>query len=172
MEIEKGVDGGADALRAELNTHRKEHGIVIGIFDGDGDGIDKGFNKLNQTFAKKDGCGISVDRKAGAFYLPTPPGKENLAKLKLLWIENYFSVTALNLKTDEGYGLTFNVKNNTHSGQVTEKNTITDNELELVSIKEGKQVFAEKIVPNLAAEEFEGFGLIFEKIKFIIEQLQ
>ena len=171
VEIIKGIGGGVSGLEAELNSHRKEHGIVVGIFDRDGDGIDKGFNKLHQNFVRKNDCRVSLDRNAGALLLPIPPGKENLAQLKLLWIENYFSISALNTKTVDDYGLTFEVQSDRHSNLVIEKRIITQEELEISSIKSGKPIFAEKIVPTLPVEEFENFRLVFEKIKEVVEHL-
>ncbi len=171
VEIEKGVGGGATGVTAELSRHRKQRGIIIGIYDNDSGGVTE-FNKLRQAFVKKDGCKILFEENAAAFLLPIPSGKENLASLKLLWIENYFSVSALNSKAVDGYGLIFQVKSDAHGAQITEKSTISEGELEFVAKEVGKQVFAEKIVPTLPPEEFEGFRLVFEKIKFILEQLQ
>jgi RNA-directed DNA polymerase len=175
VEIKPGIATGAIALVDELNTHRKQHGIVIGIFDRDAEGI-RAYKSLHSEFEEKDGFKISIDRNAAAILLPIPAGKEKLANLDKLWIENYFSETVLNTKTNDEKGLVFEYKPVVVTKRIESKvieETITDEKsIETAVIKSGKRVFAEKIVPTLSVDEFRGFELVFEKINEIAELLQ
>lgn len=107
VEILPGIATGAGPLADELNTHRQEHGILIGIFDRDAEGI-RAYKSLHSEFDEKDSFKIAINRMAAAFLLPIPAGKEILASLDKLWIENYFTETALSMKTDDNKGLRFN----------------------------------------------------------------
>ena len=175
VEIKSGIATGATALVDELNSHRKQHGIVIGIFDRDTEGL-RAYKNLHSEFEEKDGYKISVDRNAAAFLLPIPTGKEMLAALDRLWIENYFSESALNTKTDDGKGLIFEYKpvivTKKIENKVIEETKIEEQSLETAVIRSGKRVFAEKIVPTFPEDEFKGFELVFEKINEIAEILQ
>lgn len=175
VEMKPGFSGGVNALVDELNTHRKEHGIVIGIFDRDADGI-KSYNKLHAEFVVKDNIKISTDRSAGAFLLPIPSGKEKLAELGKLWIENMFSETVQKTKTSDGRGLIFEysprVLREVIGDKVVKETKITEESLETATIKDGKKIFAEQIIPELPNEEFENFKLVFDLIEQTINLLQ
>lgn len=175
VEIKPGIATGARALADELNTHRKQHGIVIGIFDRDIEGI-KAYKSIHSEFEEKENFKISVDRNAAAILLPIPTGKEKLAELDKLWIENYFSETALNTKTHDGKGLVFEYKpvviTKRIENKVIEEIRTDERSLETAIMKGGKRVFAEMIVPTLSIDEFKGFELVFEKINEIAVLLQ
>jgi len=99
-----------------------------------------------------------------------------LAKLEKLWIENYFSESALESKTEDGKGLVFEYKPRVTKEMIGDKVVseikIDDKSAETAIIKDGKMDFAKLIVPTLPVEEFEGFKLVFEKIQQIIELFQ
>ncbi len=175
VEIKRGVATGATALAEELNTHREQHGIAIGIFDRDTEGI-KAYKSLHSEFEEKDDFKVSTDRNAAAFLLPIPLGKEKLAELDKLWIEYYFSETALNTKTDDGKGLVFEYKpivtTRRIENKIIEEIKTDEKSLETAVIKDGKRIFAEVIVPTLSVEEFKGFELVFEKINEVAMFLQ
>ncbi len=175
VEIKPGIATGAMALADELNTHRKQHGIAIGVFDRDGEGI-RAYKSLHSEFEEKDDYKISMDRNAAAILLPIPAGKEKLAKLEKLWIENYFSETALSTKTDDGEGLVFEYKpvvvTKRIENKILEETKTDERSLETAVIKDGKKDFAEKIVPTLPMDEFKAFELVFEKINEIAMLLQ
>jgi len=175
VEMKPGFSGGVNALVDELNTHRKLHGIIIGIFDRDADGI-RSYNKLHAEFVERDGIKISTDRNAGAFLLPIPSGKEKLAELGKLWIENIFSETAQKAKTLDGRGLIFEysprVIREAIGDKIVRETKITEESLETAIIKDGKKIFAEQIVPELPNEEFENFKLVFDLIEQTINLLQ
>jgi len=122
IEIKPGFGTGADALVDAINSHREEHGIAIAIFDNDTKGI-QAYNKLHKNeFVEVDNSfKVCKERKAAAFLLPVPEGKEKIAQLEKLWIENYFSETALNSKTDDGNGLTFEYKPRVHKEMIGNK---------------------------------------------------
>jgi hypothetical protein len=176
VEIKSGIATGAKALVDELNTHRKQHGIVIGIFDRDTEGI-KAYKSLHSSeFEEQDDYKISMDRNAAAILLPIPAGREKLAELEKLWIENYFSETAQNAKTDDGKGLVFEYKpvvvTKRIENKIIEETKTDERSLETAVIKDGKKIFAEKIVPTLPVDEFKPFELVFEKINEIALLLQ
>lgn len=175
VEIKPGIATGAKALADELNTHRKQHGIVIGIFDRDTEGI-AAYKSLHSEFEEKDGYRISIDRNSAAVMLPIPVGKEKLAQLEKLWIENYFSETAQNVKTIDGKGLIFEYKpvvvTKRIENKIFEETKTVERTLETAVIRDGKRVFAEQIVPTLPVDEFKCFELVFEKINAIAELLQ
>ena len=175
VEIKSGIATGAAALSDELNTHRQQHGIVIGIFDRDTEGI-KAYENLHAEFEEKDGFKVSTDRNAAAFLLPIPAGKEKLAELDKLWIEYYFSETALKTKTDDGRCLVFEYKpivvTKRIENKIIEEIKTNEKNLETAIIKDGKRVFAEVIVPTLSVDEFKDFELVFEKINEIAMFLQ
>lgn len=104
IEIKSGIGSGVDAVAGAMNSHRKEHGIAIALFDNDTEGI-KSYNKLHAEFSELNDSKIYEERFAAAFLLPTPEGKEYLVELEKLWIENYFSEDALNMKNKHGRGL-------------------------------------------------------------------
>jgi RNA-directed DNA polymerase len=176
VELKPGTAGGSNSLADELNTHRKEHGMIIGIFDRDTEGI-RSFARLHAEFVEKYDCKAAAERSAGAFLLPIPAGKENLARLEKLWIENYFSETALNTKTPDGIGLGLEfefkprVIKETIGDKVVNEKKVDDKSMETAIIKDGKKVFAESIVPGLPVEEFEHFKLIFDQIEQAIKLL-
>ncbi len=176
VELRPGISTGTTALVDELNSHRKQHGMIIGIFDRDADGI-KSYNRdLHAEFEEKDEFKISDDRRAAAFLLPIPNGKEKLAELKKLWIENFFSESALKTKTEDGKGLEIEylprIIKETIGDTVVSQTKTEDQSIEAAVIKSGKMDFAKSIVPTLSADEFEGFKLVFDKISQIAEMFQ
>jgi RNA-directed DNA polymerase len=176
VELKPSVGGGTTGLVDELNSHRKQHGIIIGIFDRDTDGI-KSYNRdLHSEYTIKDDYKISEERRAAAFLLPIPDGKKKLAELEKLWIENYFSEMALGTKTEDGKGLLFEYKPKVTKEMIGDKviseTKVEEKSIETAIIKDGKKDFAKLIVPTLPIEEFEGFKLVFEKINQIVELLQ
>jgi len=176
VELKPSVGGGIAGLVDELNSHRKQHGIIIGIFDRDTDGIKSYNRELHSEYTEKDDYKISEERCAAAFLLPIPDSRKNLAKLEKLWIENYFSESALESKTEDGKGLVFEYKPRVTKEMIGDKVVseikIDDKSAETAIIKDGKMDFAKLIVPTLPVEEFEGFKLVFEKIQQIIELFQ
>ncbi len=176
VELKPSIGGGTTGLVDELNSHRKQHGIVIGIFDRDSDGIRSYSKELHSEYKEKNDYKISEERRAAAFLLPIPASKENLAKLEKLWIENYFSESALYAKTEDGKGLIFEHKPRVLKEMIGDKvvsEIKTDaKSIETAVIKDGKMDFAKLIVPSLSVEEFDGFRLVFEKINQIAELLQ
>ncbi len=176
VELKPSLGGGTTGLVDELNSHRKQHGIVIGIFDRDADGI-KSYNRdLHSEYTIQDEYKISEERHAAAFLLPIPDGKKKLAELEKLWIENYFSESALAKKTEDGKGLQFEYKPKVTKEMIGDKiiseTKIEDKSVETAIITGGKKDFAKFIVPTLPSEEFEGFKLVFEMINQIVESLQ
>lgn len=175
VELKPGISVGATALVDELNSHRRQHGMIIGIFDRDSEGI-KALRNLHSEFKEEDQFKISEDRLAAAFLLPVPSGKERLADLEKLWIENYFSESALHKTTESGKGLVFDYKPRVTKEMIGDKvvseTKQDDSSIETAVIKEGKTDFARLIIPTLPVEEFEGFRLVFEKINQIAEMFQ
>ena len=176
VELKPSIGGGTAGLADELNSHRKQHGIIIGIFDRDTDGIRSYNREIHSEYTEKDDYKISEERYAAAFLLPIPDSKKNLAKLEKLWIENYFSESALDTKTEDGKGLVFDYKPRVTKEMIGDKVVseikMDDKSIETAIIKDGKMDFAKLIVPTLPIEEFEGFKLVFEKIDQIIELFQ
>ena len=178
IEIKPGIGTGADALANAINSHRKEHGVAIAIFDLDAEGI-KSYNKLHAEFVEMDNSKVCDERQAAAFLLPIPDGKEKLADLEKLWIENYFSETVLSTKTADEKGLIFEYKprviKEMIENKIVSEEKFEEESIETAVIKDGKRIFAEQIVPTLPSEEFEGFKLVFEKtyeILNILHQLE
>lgn len=176
VELKPGISAGTTALVDDLNSHRKQHGVIIGIFDRDADGIKSYTRDLHAEFEEKDNFKIAEDRRAAAFLLPIPSGKEKLAELKKLWIENYFSESALKTKTEDGKGLEIEylprIIKETIGDTVVSQTKTEDQSVETAMIKSGKMDFARLIVPALSADEFEGFKLVFDKISQIAEMFQ
>ena len=178
VEIKPSVGGGTPALVDQLNSHRKQHGIIIGIFDRDGAGIKSYTKNLHSDYEEKVDFKVSEVRRSASFLLPVPTGKEKLAELEKLWIENYFSESALNTKTEDGKGLVLEYKPRVTKEMIGDKvvaeTKTEDHSVETAVIKEGqgKMEFARLIVPTLPVEEFDGFKLVFEKINQIAELLQ
>jgi len=165
--------GGAHSLKEFLNNVREDHPhIVIGIFDRDGEG-EKEYGQLKNDYIEKGDIKISKNRKSAAFKLPIPGGKELFASYENLCIEYYFSEGALNTKTSEGYGLTFEYPQIIQTIEsVKYKEKIQNTIPETRKIREGKRVFAEKIVPTLLNTEFDSFKIVFKNIFELIEILE
>jgi hypothetical protein len=169
---------GAETLAKLLSTVRADSkNLVIGIFDRDQEGIDAYCKKLPKYFEETSEvqAKVSQNRKAVAFLLPTPAGKETYAKLINLCIEFYFGEDVLSRQTPEGWGLGFRqpqteTRVQMHGHPVLESRQSTL--LETRQIARGKTVFAKDIVPTLDAQEFEPFRLIFDQIKCIFDRLQ
>lgn len=175
VEINPGIGGGAKALTDEINSHRKEHGIAIGLFDRDIEGI-KAYRDLHPEFKERDGIKISEARHAAALLIPVPESKEKLAKLEKLWIENLFSEEAINTKTQDGKGLILRYKPRVYKEMIeniiVDEKKVDEESIETAVIEDGKMDFARFVVPNLPSEEFEGFKLIFEKVGEIATAIQ
>jgi RNA-directed DNA polymerase len=165
--------GGAQQLKTFLNGVREDYPhIVIGMFDRDTEG-NREYSDLRSDYIEDNetNCKMSKARKSGAFLLPIPQDKEEYAKFGNLCIEYYFSEESLNMKTKEGFGLIFEFPPSKH----VIGNTVLEEEnriLETRKIKDGKVVFSESIIQTFPAAEFESFRILFEKIFFMIEQLE
>jgi glutaredoxin len=172
-----GGSGGAATLKDFLRTVRFDNPhVAIGIFDRDKEGCDQ-YNNLPAYFEEISDleAKVSKNRKAAAFLLPIPPGRGEYAKYSNLCIEFFFGDEVLERKTTEGYGLVLEqpeiesrVKAPGHAVIATE----TSDLLATRQIKKGKTVFSEEIVPDLEANEFEHFRMLFEKIQELIDFLR
>ncbi|NLI11840.1 MAG: ATP-binding protein [Peptococcaceae bacterium] len=168
LPIDEGESGagGYDTLLKSLETARPSNPhIIIGVFDHDKAGVEKGFNKLSKNFIQyQENIKIHKNKKAAAVLLPVPPGKEKFAEFLNLPIEFYFSEKALSKKID-GKGLSLipqkkQIKSET--GMIIEEMDAT--EPYLMKIGNNKKVFSEEIVPTLDKEEFLGFDVLFKQI--------
>jgi len=169
-----GGAGGAATLKRFLSTVRNDSPhVAIGIFDHDKEGKNT-FESLPQYFlnvSNLNGVKRSRNKKAVAILLPVPEGKEEYANILNLYLEFYFSEEAMTKQNEDGRGLIIEQpeiesKVCLPGGPVIEKTRSTLPHTR--QIKGGKSVFANDIVPNLDAEEFEPFRIIFDKIESIL----
>ncbi|MDM8527161.1 hypothetical protein QUF58_03015, partial [Anaerolineales bacterium HSG24] len=148
--------------------------LVIGLFDRDSEGIKKGYNQLPKNFLSEDAAlqaKIARNKKAAAFLLPIPQGRERHAEFENLCIEYLFSDAVLAMKTSDGKGLELVAQQKSVKvGSVTKQFTIEDSAAH--QIKGNKKAFAEQIVPTLDKTEFEAFHAIFTKIERLIQHLE
>lgn len=163
----EGGAGGYTKLQVTLEGVRPDapH-VVIGLFDRDSAGI-SGFGKLSKNFAAPEGdtdVKVHSNRRAIAILLPTPPGREEFARLKNLPIEYYFPEEALRRRTAGGLGLELKLEPVVSHWRGTEVTQHQPNELRYHTVKGGKEVFAEEIVPNLPVEDFSAFNVLFDLI--------
>lgn len=169
--------GGAGTLVKLLSTVQPDSPhIAIGVLDRDKEGTDA-YDKLPNYFepSPQIEAKISQNRKSAAFLLPVPPGREGYAKYFNLYIEFYFSETALSQQTREGWGLEFRqpqIETRVRSKGAPILTVAPSNLPETRQVINGKTVFAEKIVPTLEPSEFESFRLIFEQIQRVLTHLQ
>jgi RNA-directed DNA polymerase len=172
-----GGAGGTDTLTSSLKTVRADSPrVVIGILDQDHEGA-TAYERLPSYFEEVPDIGakVSQNRKAAAFLLPVPPGKEEYAGLPNLVMEFYFSEEALSRKTDDGYGLMFRqpdieVTVKSHGTPILRREPSTLPKTR--QVVDGKTVFAETIVPTLDPAEFEPFRLVFDKTQAVLDYLQ
>ncbi|MBC8506246.1 MAG: ATP-binding protein [Chloroflexi bacterium] len=176
-EDRDGGSGGANTLKTFLSTVRADSSrLAIGIFDRDVEGC-KEYKKLPAYFEEISELEtkVSKNQKAAGFLLPVPVGKEAYAYFQNLYIEFYFSEQVLNLKNDQGHGISFKQPKieqriAAHGNQILSAET--SSLLETRKIVDGKTVFAQQIVPTLDTEEFEHFAIVFEMVQEILDFLQ
>ncbi|MFZ7101250.1 MAG: ATP-dependent nuclease [Peptococcaceae bacterium] len=167
-----GGSAGYDILAKSLEVVRPSNvNIVIGIFDNDKAGYEKGFCKLSKNFIEQNpNVKIHKNNKSIAVVLPTPPGKEQFANSLNLPIEFYFNESGLDKEVNGiKIGLTpQKVRMVTESGIVVGEQDAT--ELHLMKVERNtKTYFAETIVPTLESEEFANFRYLFELLIGICE---
>ncbi|MFW6116755.1 MAG: ATP-dependent nuclease [bacterium] len=175
-EGEGGGAGGAGTLTRLLSTMPSDSPhLAIGIFDRDKEGIDaySGLPNYFEEIADLD-ARVSRSLTAVAFLLPVPPGRERYADLLNFDIEFYFSEDALTQTTPEGYGLVFEqpeievrLRRQGHPLLETRESDLA----EARQIVSGKGAFAESIVPELDPQEFEHFGLIFDRVEEVLDYI-
>jgi len=151
-----GGAGGVQTLVKLLSVVREDSPFpVIGIFDRDRAGMD-GYesNKgLPRYFSEIEGleAKMAIHRKAAAFLLPIPIGRENYAENCNLCIEFFFSEKALSEKTSENRGLNFRYPKAklVVKGRIIRETETTEAELREIADDSGKTIFATQIVPKL-----------------------
>jgi len=172
--------GGAQAVATVLKGHIREGDRkVIGLFDRDSEGI-KAFNSLPESFeplSGYDGVKVAKYNFAFAMLLPVPPGREDYAKCENLSIEFMFPDEALEIRTAEGRTLElktpepdyFTTKNGKRIPLESRELNIPPEKLKSRrKIIDGKDVFAQEIVPNLDASYFQAFEKLFQMIEEIV----
>ena len=178
-----GGAGGAGTLASLISTIQSDStNIVIGMFDRDDEGIRR-FEKLPKYFKEISeinthspvGAKIVEHRKAAAFLLPVPPGKEKYAEYRNFYIEFYFGEAVLSKKTKEGLGLELRypeteLRIKGHGAPPIKTGTSTIPETR--KVEKGKKIFSEKIVPELEISEFDPFKIIFEQIERVLDYLK
>ena len=175
-EEDEGGAGGVQTLRRFLSTIRADSPhVAIGIFDRDLEGI-TGFKGLPAYFDDADEIDAKVlrTRKAAAFLLPVPPGREQYASCLNMVLEFYFDDEVLSRTTSRGHGLVFrqpNIEERVCSAGAPVLAERVSDLPQTRQIIDGKTVFAEAIVPGLDPVEFEDFRLIFDKIRSVLDYL-
>jgi len=170
-----GSAGGARTLANLIQTVQSDSpNLVIGIFDRDKEGVEA-YEKLPNYFKKSSDTEAKTSPGSAAFLLPVPSDKKDYVTCLNLCIEFYFSESALSRKTSEGWGLEFRypeieTKIRRHGNPIikVEQSDIPGSR----EITKGKTVFAEKIVPELDAPEFEAFRMIFDQIEQVLRCLK
>ena len=170
---QEGLGGGASAVRKSVESLLPRHvGGAIAIFDRDGEGR-KAFENLPPAFEPyedRNDAKLSLGRRAAALLIPTPPGREEYSKYRLLDLEHLFSDEVLSRRNPKGHGLEFQQV----QPVVTLAGCRVDYEAQqlefgpdLWKISGGKRVFAEEIAPTLGPGEFQ----LFEPLLITVEQL-
>lgn len=174
---DEGGGGGAGTLAGFLRAVRSDsRHLAVGIFDADSEGI-KRFGELRDWSEERDGVAAKVlrTRKAAAFLMPVPPGREEYASCLNMVLEFYFGDEVLSRTTSDGYGLVFKQPKIEERVCSAGGPVLTERESDLPHtrrIVDGKTVFAEAIVPGVDRAEFEHFRLIFDRIRSVLDYLQ
>ncbi|MCA9964836.1 MAG: RNA-directed DNA polymerase [Anaerolineales bacterium] len=166
--------GGAEILKQFISVVREDHlHLAIAMFDHDQEGI-KCYNSLPKYFDQVSELEAKISRhgKAAAFLLPASDQKSEYIKYENFVIEYLFSDAALAKTTEDAQGLIFQQASIEQrivgSGKSFRLSSTPSSIPETRTIKEGKVVFAERIVPHLDKSEFTEFRFVFAKIQQII----
>ena len=175
--------GGADSLfKAIESIHPADNRHVLALFDHDQKGI-KMFDTLSANFKVLPGKSYEKRHSNGyavALTLAVADSSLLAVDAKNLCIEYLFDNDVLDIQDINGHGLIFkDFKDDllvTASGKKLQLTQAQQQELfENVAnsigdlrayrtIRDGKKVFAEGIVPNLGVEKFGRFGVLFDRI--------
>lgn len=160
---------GCDMLAYYLRSYRYDSNhAVIGMFDRDDAGIKAYELDRNYSEEPQKRWKYSKNKKAFAFLLPTPIGKEKFSENTNLCIEFLFERSDLEKKVDGiALGLTPEVIVEKCKGKTIRTYKTEDFSLFKIE-KNTKMYFAEKIVPTFPKESFVHFKLIFDLIEEII----
>jgi predicted ATPase len=167
--------GGAETLRAALESARLDQPITIGLFDRDREGADK-FKRLSNNFrtvASNPNLRIQRSGAAAAILLPIPPGREAYGSVLNLSLEFYFSDQHLSTEVDGRRLLLQPRQIRQHVEHLLFEQTVATEEPHLRQIvKDSKKPFAETIVPALPPAAFEPFRPLLALVAQVIEELQ
>ncbi len=173
INIEGGARMLADAIGAVLPAYNRK---AIALFDRDPEGI-RAFDSLSSNFKQwnnNSDIKVHVNNIAFAILLPVPSGREEYAARENLIMEFMFPDSALETRTTDNRGLDFEIPTptivlNNRKVDVQQGQLVLPIAL-LASCRKilaGKDVFANEIVPNLPANDFQAFEGLFQ----IMEQL-
>lgn len=177
-----GGSGGAQSLAKTIETiHPGDGRKTIAVFDRDVKGK-KCFDSLSANFFSwngKDDIKVHVNGLAYALLIPIPQGRESEAQYQALTIEFFFPDDVLILRTSDGRGLTISTPsiqsvvvagrsiNLGRENMAISLDQIFGHQIPFRVITDGKDVFAEEIVPSLPSSAFNAFESLFQ----IIEQI-
>ena len=175
-DVDSQSAGGAAALaRAIESIHPSDERRVLALFDHDGEGV-KRFNALSKHFKRVEGKS-HVRRHVNGFALAATLGslreRCEYAAASNLSIEFLFPDEALQFTTRSGAGLVLEDFCGSALVQGGRQMQLSENQAEKVAqalgifphyrrIVSGKRVFAERVVPRLASEQFSSFRTLFE----------
>jgi hypothetical protein len=172
---EAGGAGGAQTLKACLETVRPDEPFAVGLFDCDHEGCKK-FESLNKNFVKDRDQYIKVQRNgtAAAIVLPSIPGRERYVEVLNLVLEFYFADQYLRKKI-QGKGLMLKEPEAEQkiigTGHVLGKKKIKEPHFRQIQ-SDSKKIFAEVVVPTLPAIAFANFEPLFKMIEDVIRGLK
>lgn len=171
-----GGAGASSLAKAIESIHPADNRHVVAIFDHDQEGI-KAFDTLSKSF--KVPAGLSYEKRhangfASALTLAVADQNLPTVDAKNLCVEYLFDDDAHQTKDVNGHGLEFK-EQELFVSAAGKKVDLTEEQQQLFAgalgdlsayrtISGGKKVFAESIVPTLAAERFARFTPLFERI--------
>jgi len=166
--------GGAAGAQSVANMiealHRDEGRKAVGLFDSDEEGF-KCFDKLSRNFRyfkRKQTIKSHRNGLSFALLLPAPDYRSEYVAAKNMTIELMFPDNVLHSRTDDNQGLNFSDPNlSLRAGKqplFIDREMMERLEPKLVahkSISSGKDIFAEKIVPQCSPDECQSFRPFF-----------
>jgi AAA15 family ATPase/GTPase len=171
---EDGSTAGVGILSKHLESCRQDMPITIGLFDRDDEGI-RAFENLDKNFKLLEGYDnikVHKNNRAAAFLIPAISGKEEYIKFNNLPIEFVFPEEAISKQVDgKGLECEYEKKEVKVGKNVVEKVDATEPHFRKIK-RNSKTYFAEKVVPELNDDDFEGIKSIIEDFKTIKKGLK
>lgn len=170
-----GQTGGTGMLAKTIEgVHPDDGRCCVALFDQDGEGI-SAFSQLSKNFSAFSGSSeikIHTNGLSYAMLLPAPTDRLEYAQAKNHMIEFMFDDATLEAK-HEGLGLVFKKAEaalTVNGTKIPAQKDLLGDQIQAAlvpfrKILNGKDTFAEKIVPKLPKTAFSSFSLLFEKLE-------